>query len=121
MAAPDDIEEAALEPVEGAEAAIEAAESTGQAADESAPAAPAAAELEKPYIQIGIFSVEQNARNTATAMRREGMVPTVKKQSARDKTFWRVIVGPATSKSERAVLLDKIKEVGFDDAYFVSE
>ncbi len=90
----------------------------------AAPAAPTpkprASALEKPYLQIGIFSVETNARNTAQAMRTAGMVPTVKEQSSKGKTFWRVLVGPATSASERATLLKKIKDKGFDDAYAVT-
>lgn len=86
----------------------------------AAPAPRATSALEKPFIQIGIFSVEQNAQNTATAMRQAGMVPTVKKQSSQGKTFWRVIVGPAQTTSERSVLLKKIKGVGFDDAYAVT-
>ena len=48
------------------------------------------------------------------------MVPTVIEQSSQGKTFWRVVVGPATSTSERAALLKKIKGVGFDDAYAVT-
>ena len=78
-------------------------------------------DLDKPFIQIGIFSIEQNARNTAVTMRREGMVPTVRKQTSRGKTFWRVVVGPATSRSERSTLLEKIKDVGFEDAYAVTD
>lgn len=76
--------------------------------------------LEKPYLQIGIFSVEQNARNTAVAMRQAGIIPEVLKQSSKGKTFWRVIVGPATTKDERAVLLKKVKAAGFTDAYAVT-
>jgi len=79
-----------------------------------------ASSLDKPFIQIGIFSVEENARNTATAMRRNGMVPTVKKQTTQGKDFWRVIVGPAANSSERGILLKKIKSVGFEDAYPVT-
>ena len=71
-------------------------------------------------MQIGIFSIEQNANNTATAMRQAGMVPTVKKQSSAGKTFWRVIVGPAQSASEIDALLEKIRAEGFTDAYAVS-
>ena len=67
-----------------------------------------------------VVSVEENAENTATAMRQNGMVPTVKTQSSQGKTFWRVVVGPATSASERSTLLNKIKGVGFDDAYPVT-
>ena len=76
--------------------------------------------LEKPYLQIGIFSVEQNARNTAVAMRQAGIIPEVLKQSSKGKTFWRVIVGPATTTDERAVLLKKVKAAGFTDAYAVT-
>ena len=53
-------------------------------------------------------------------IRQAGMVPSVKEQSSQGKTFWRVLVGPAQSASERAVLLKKIKGVGFDDAYPVT-
>ena len=128
---PAAVETTALDPVAGAAAAIEAAPD-GSATETAAAAAPSpqpapapepkprASSLDKPYIQIGIFSVEENAENTATAMRQNGMVPTVKKQSSQGKTFWRVVVGPATSSSERSTLLNKIKGVGFDDAYPVT-
>lgn len=87
----------------------------------AAPAATApAGNLSKAYIQIGIFSVEQNANNTAESMRRAGMVPTVKPGKTSGKDFWRVVVGPASSTGERAQLLKKIKDLGFNDAYFVS-
>ena len=77
--------------------------------------------LTKPYVQVGIFSVEQNARNTAEVMRQLNIQPTVKKQTSRNKTFWRVIVGPAVDMSERSTLLQKVKAVGFGDAYAVSK
>ncbi|QGX98906.1 SPOR domain-containing protein [Roseovarius faecimaris] len=126
LAAPDSIEATALDPVAGAAAAIdeaEAATATAAAAPASAPTPapkPQTSSLSKPYIQIGIFSIEQNANNTATAMRQAGMVPTVKEQSASGKTFWRVIVGPAANSAERSALLKKIKGIGFDDAYPVT-
>ncbi len=81
---------------------------------------PTSSGLSKPFIQIGIFSVEQNARNTSETMRLAGMVPTVRKSTSKGKTFWRVLVGPAQSTAERATLLKKIKETGFTDAYAVS-
>ena len=134
--ATDDIEATALDPIAGAAAAIDAAEAGGAtvitparapaatpAPAQSAPkpiATTARSALDKPFIQIGIFSVEQNALNTATAMRQAGMVPSVLEQSSQGKAFWRVVVGPAGSTSERATLLKKIKGVGFDDAYPVT-
>ncbi len=106
-------------------AAIEAAEAA-ETAKAAAPAAPAprperaAASFAKPYVQVGIFSVEENARNTATALRQAGMVPTVLDQSSQGKRFWRVVVGPAASASDRAAVLKKIKGIGFADAYPVT-
>ena len=78
-----------------------------------------AIDLAKPYIQVGIFSIEQNARNTAEVMHQLNIKPTVKKQTSRNKSFWRVIVGPAGNINERSTLLQKVKAVGFGDAYAV--
>jgi cell division septation protein DedD len=126
-----EVETSTLDPV--ANNAAAALDRAPAAAAPPAPAEPAAAApapsptpspqsspLAKPFVQIGIFSVEENARNTATAMRQEGMVPTVKKQSSSGKTFWRVVVGPAQSREEIDNLLTKIKATGFSDAYAVS-
>ena len=77
--------------------------------------------LTKPYIQVGIFSIEQNARNTAEVMHQLNIQPTVKQQTSRNKTFWRVIVGPAVDMNERSTLLQNVKAVGFGDAYAVSK
>lgn len=77
--------------------------------------------LLKPYIQVGIFSIEQNAKNTAEVMHQLNIQPTVKEQTSRNKTFWRVIVGPAVDMNERSTLLQKVKAVGFGDAYAVSK
>ena len=77
--------------------------------------------LDKPYIQIGIFGVQANANRTADQMRRSGMVPTVFEEKTSGKTFWRVVVGPARTKSERTALLSQIKNTGFSDAYAVAK
>lgn len=85
------------------------------------PAAPApSGSLSKPFIQIGIFSVEQNAKNTAESLRGVGVIPTIKSGKSNGKAFWRVLAGPASSKSERAELLKKVEGLGFADAYFVT-
>ena len=124
--APSEIAAAPLDPVAAvAGAALEqtapAPAATPAPAPDPAPApAPRASSLDKPFVQLGIFSIEENAQNTATAMRGRGMIPTVKKQTSKGKTFWRVLIGPATSKSELDVLLKTSKEAGFTDAYAVS-
>ncbi|MBS8225466.1 SPOR domain-containing protein [Vannielia litorea] len=74
----------------------------------------------KNYVQIGIFSVEDNANRTAAEMRKSGVVPTVFEQKSAGKTFWRVVIGPAHSAADRDALLKKVKAMGFQDAYFVT-
>ena len=87
----------------------------------SAPApAATASKLDKPFIQIGLFSVKQNAENSGIALRNAGMVPTVQQNESSGKSYYRVTVGPASSSSERAALLKKIKGLGYSDAYFVT-
>ena len=85
------------------------------------PAAPAtASSLLKPFVQIGIFSVEDNARRTADKMRAAGIIPTVYDQETKGKRFWRVVVGPVGTTSDRDEVLKTVKSLGFTDAYFVT-
>jgi len=123
-AAPDpEIEASDLDPVAGAAEAIDAAEAAqapAEAETSDTDAERPASSLAKPFVQVGIFSIEENARNTATALRQAGMVPTVFDQSSQGKRFWRVVVGPAGSTADRAAVLDKVRDIGFDDAYPVT-
>lgn len=129
------IEATPLEPVAAtAAAAIDAAEiaaatraqsATGATASPtaapqaaSAPSAPST--LEKPYVQIGIFSLEQNARDAASKVTGAGMTAKVLAQKSQGKAFWRVIVGPASDASDRSAQLTKLKGIGFADAYPVT-
>ncbi len=111
---------ASLDPVAAAAgAAIDAAKPTP--APKPKPAAPTrASNLSKPFIQIGIFSIEANANRAAKQMRGAGLAPTVKQSQINGKTFWRVVVGPAATSSERTKILSTIKSEGFTDAYAVS-
>ena len=112
------------DPLAAAAAAIDEAEGTPAitpaAAAPAAPAAPAPSSLAKPFIQIGIFSIESNANNTGASLRNAGIIPTILRQESQGKVFWRVIVGPATSESERAEVLARVKTLGYSDAYFVT-
>ncbi|MGC9371467.1 MAG: SPOR domain-containing protein [Paracoccaceae bacterium] len=135
---PETIEAEPLDPIASAAAAIDKAEgepagedAAGAEVPEAAAAAapapkpkpapkPQPSKLKKPFIQIGIFSVQDNADRTGATLRKAGILPTILKQESRGKTFWRVIVGPAGSTGERAELLKKIKGLGYADAYFVT-
>jgi rare lipoprotein A len=121
-----------LDPIAGAAAAIDAADAAAAGSDEPPPdpaiaaAIPPATEtpavgsaLTKPFIQIGIFSVEANANTAAGQMTDLGLTARVVPQTAQGRDFWSVIVGPATSEADRAAQLAKITGAGFTDAYFV--
>ena len=118
IAAPADVSETTLDPIAAAGAAIDAAPVT------AAPPQPAVprptSTLAKPFIQLGIFSIEANANRVAKQMRGAGMLPTVKKSEINGKAFWRVVVGPAVTQSELNTILKTIKAEGFSDAYAVS-
>lgn len=119
---PADVTETSLDPIASAAAAIDAAAPTEAATSAPAPSAPepVRSNLDKPFIQIGIFSVEANATRTAQQMRSAGLIPTIKRGESSGKPFWRVVVGPASNASERTSLLKKIKGEGFSDAYAVT-
>jgi cell division septation protein DedD len=74
----------------------------------------------KMYIQIGIFSVEANAKRAQSQMSKAGVIATIKKEQSQSKTFWRVIAGPAPSKSDLNALKKTIHGLGYPDAYPVS-
>lgn len=79
-----------------------------------------ASSLDKPYIQIGIFSAEENADRAASKVRSAGLTPTVREQAGSGTTLWRVLVGPSQNRSEQSDLLAKVKDSGFSDAYPVT-
>jgi len=84
------------------------------------PPKPRVIDMQRHFIQIGIFGVEQNAKNTAEAMRQMGIIPIVKTYNRDNRTFWRVLVGPATTPDEQMTLFQKVRTVGFKDAYSVT-
>ena len=104
-------------PVMDPDALAKAAPATVAAA---APVAPAPAQGGASFIQLGIFSVEANAKRAADTVTKAGASAAVRKDESKGKTYWSVIVGPATSAADRDALMKKIKGLGFADAYFVS-
>ncbi len=146
LATPVNVEATPLDPVAGAAAAIDAAEeaaapaidvvlpaaaATAAAAtdaastaapeaentSEAAPVAPAA--MEGPMIQIGVFSVEDNANQAAQRLRDAGIPTTVIAQEAGGRTVWRVASGSSDDTAERDDILAKIKDLGYVDAFVV--
>ena len=119
--APTDIAGTPLDPIAGAAAAIDAAEVVASAPIPApTPTPTASSSLTKPFIQIGIFSIEANARRTAERLRGDGISARVLAQESQGRKFWRVIVGPAPTQADRATILGKVKVLDFTDAYFVT-
>jgi cell division septation protein DedD len=105
-----------------APAAVGATAATPAAAP-AAPAAPparAAAPAGRTLLQIGIFSVEANANRAAQEVRTTGATVTVRREESQGKAFWRVLAGPEADAAARAALLEKVRALGYADAYFVS-
>jgi rare lipoprotein A len=108
------------DPIAAAEAAIARSEPAAAPPAPAVAAAPASGALDRPFVQIGIFSVEQNATNTAQALRGAGLEPTIYDQTSNGRRFWRVVVGPAQTGADRAAILQTVRALGFQDAYIVT-
>lgn len=112
-------------PAKGAQPAADAAAIASEtAAALATPTAPAAAKPAAPAkpaatgkrIQIGIFSVEANAKRAADTLNKAGIAAEVRKDQAQGKTYWSVT---AAGGSDASGTLTKIKGLGFKDAYLV--
>lgn len=88
-----------------------------------APTAPAAASTipasERPYIQLGIFSVEANAVSLVRSLNVDGLPASAVAAQVQGKPFWRVIVGPAATTADRDRHMARVRALGFADAYTV--
>ena len=77
-------------------------------------------DLAKPFIQVGIFGVKNNAEKTKNKMVDLNLPVTVFNFEIKGKQYWRVVAGPANSSDVRSKMLQTIQTAGFRDAYFVS-
>lgn len=64
-------------------------------------------------IQIGIFSVEANAKRAVDTLTKAGIAASVRQEAAQGKPFWSV------TASGGADVLGKVKAAGFADAYML--
>jgi len=101
---------AAIEPRPVTPAAEPAAATPAPEPVAAAPAAPAAGGRQ---VQIGIFSVEENAKRAVATLAKAGVTATIRKETSLGKTLWSVVA------SGDATVLAKIRQAGFADAYFL--
>ncbi len=84
-----------------------------EAADPAAAPPPAPAAAGGRPIQIGIFSVEANAKRAVDTLAKAGIPAEIRSENAKGKSFWSVIA------RGDAATLKKIKSAGFADAYLL--
>lgn len=83
------------------------------AAPKPQPKAPAPAASQGGVIQIGIFSVEANAKRAVDTLSKAGITANIRAENAQGKAFWSV------TASGGAEGLAKVKAAGFADAYML--
>ena len=76
--------------------------------------------LSKPFIQVGIFGVQDNANKTKDKMSKVNLPVNILDFQIKGKPYWRVVVGPASTSDSRKNMLKDVKSAGFTDAYYVS-
>ena len=74
----------------------------------------------KPFIQVGIFGVQNNAKKAKDQMVKLNLPVNILDFQIKGKPYWRVVVGPASTSDRRKIMLKTIKSAGFTDAYIVS-
>ena len=75
--------------------------------------------LTKPFIQVGIFGVQNNATKTRDILSRLGLPINTFEFEIKGKPYWRIVAGPASTSQIKQNMLTTIKSAGFTDAYFV--
>ena len=76
--------------------------------------------LSKPFIQVGIFGVQDNAKKTKDQMLKLNLPVNIFDFQIKGKPYWRVVAGPASTSDNLKNMLKAIKSAGFTDAYYVS-
>lgn len=74
----------------------------------------------KSYIQVGVFSLEDNANKLARRLTDAGVLSQARTLDAGTKVLYRVVAGPAANAAELKSNMAKIKAQGFKDAYIVA-
>jgi cell division protein FtsN len=90
-----------------------------EAPDSEAPD-PEAFNLERPFIQLGTFSLEANAQALAEDLAAKGLPARAVASTIQGADVFRVLVGPAATEAERAALRDRVAAEGFGDAILVT-
>lgn len=109
-------------------AAVPASEDAAAEADEASPVtedaavllpspdAAGEADLTGPQIQVGVFSVMENADATAQRLRNAGIPASVQVQQAGGRDVWQLIASPAEQDADADATIARINALGLLDA-----
>ncbi|WP_208354332.1 SPOR domain-containing protein [Pseudaestuariivita rosea] len=75
--------------------------------------------LRKPFIEVGLYTDTETAQRTVDQLRLIDIDGRIRETQEAGTTLYRVIVGPASSRSERSFWLQTIKAQGYREAYNV--
>ncbi|MFN3208409.1 MAG: SPOR domain-containing protein [Roseovarius sp.] len=83
----------------------------------TAPKAPAKAASHR-YVQVGIFSTPDLARNAAQRLANAGLPARMGKTTHQGKPYTSVVVGPFGTQSQLRSGMSAVRRAGYTDAYF---
>jgi DedD protein len=107
----------AAQPAPAARPSTPARSSTTAAPPAKAPAAPPAVNRNDFWVQTGSFSTKTRAEGAKDMLIAKGITPIIENRDVDGKTFFRVRVGPYTSRNEADYWLSLIKSInGFEDS-----
>ncbi|WP_201774346.1 SPOR domain-containing protein, partial [Jannaschia aquimarina] len=84
---------------------------------QTAPKADITRQLAEPFIEIGKFRDENEARDAAERMAAAGVTARVSRERVRLRRVWRVVAGPAEDVEGHSAILRTAQEMGYSDAY----
>jgi len=83
---------------------------------------PTGTQPSKPFIQVGTFSSDANARDLVLKLNDADVPATIRSStSSSGKKLFRVVAGPAANSEQLTLFSSKIKDLGFKDAFPISQ
>ncbi len=83
-------------------------------------AAPAPAATGGAMLQVATLASQAAADSVVARLRAEGLAAEVRQRQSGERTFYRVLTGPADGAEDRATLQQRVRALGYADAFFLS-
>ncbi len=98
------------------EAPAAPAAAPAQTAEEAVPAPAAAGAM----LQVATLTSQAAADTVVARLQAEGLTAEVRSRQSDDRTLYRVVTGPADGAEARAALQQRVRALGYADAFFLS-